>query len=89
MDRFEGAGAKSILSNILNLHSSMDRFEATSPSKIFVPFLYLHSSMDRFEANFFADFLIIISIYIPVWIDLKPQLKALKEFLNKFTFQYG
>ena len=36
-------------------------------------FMDLHSSMDRFKGNGVKSFNHSISIYIPVWIDLKPE----------------
>ena len=49
----------------------------------------LHSSMDRFEDLSAIYIVRKTSIYIPVWIDLKP--KGTKLYKNKilFTFQYG
>ena len=50
----------------------MDRFEAENIKVLAIQFDYLHSSMDRFEAlPHSIPSLAIISIYIPVWIDLK------------------
>ena len=55
------------------LHSSMDRFEVVQQEHKFFAFADLHSSMDRFEVWTKLISLSSKQIYIPVWIDLKPQ----------------
>ena len=55
----------------------MDRFEESWKKKYTHRFFYLHSSMDRFEVFVVNIKNSIITIYIPVWIDLKMCLLTL------------
>ena len=71
MDRFEEQSTMDKTYALLDLHSSMDRFEDDLNDNYLMTVPDLHSSMDRFEvlADYFAN--LDLSIYIPVWIDLK------------------
>ena len=56
------------------LHSSMDRFEEDCFATFDDYLSNLHSSMDRFEVPQQASMKRVLTIYIPVWIDLKQIL---------------
>ena len=45
--------------------------------------------MDRFEVYRYTVITYLISIYIPVWIDLKHLARIIYENNYEFTFQYG
>ena len=78
MDRFEDNLVNKGFCLFFNLHSSMDRFEVLSRKFLIYLKKYLHSSMDRFEGWLQSISNKKISIYIPVWIDLKmPNFKRL------------
>ena len=52
------------------------------PLTFYVLYVYLHSSMDRFEAVVASGNSSVVAIYIPVWIDLKLDVR-IPYLLNK------
>ena len=72
-----------------DLHSSMDRFEVFNSLCGTRSGWHLHSSMDRFEGGLFLQEATAMSIYIPVWIDLKILKLCVPTLHLQFTFQYG
>ena len=73
MDRFEELDVDIEQCYSKDLHSSMDRFEGLPVSTLVEQSQYLHSSMDRFEVCGLVTAAGCITIYIPVWIDLKQK----------------